>query len=310
MQSVTHKPVPVSSYDMETGETTYNVTQMDAGQRWRCAIAQATEQARRRFPHSAERVEKAYELVSAAKVVLHPKNKTATVTASGDRMGGPEAYTVNGVCECPDAQRAPESWCKHRLAVAILRGAIETMKAFGTATAPVTLAATAFVSHEEEPVVQETTPVVQAEEEHPVVVQEPAPVLEAEVVPSSAPAPPVREAEVMPSVPRIPSEFLYQREGTTAIRWGGLLHLAHEAGLCSLGVDVVTVTPELAVMRATATFNDGGIWTDIGDASPGNVGTRVAPHFIRMASTRAMARCLRIALNVPFVCAVELHQEE
>ena len=40
---------------------------------------------------------------------------------------------------------------------------------------------------------------------------------------------------------------------------------------------------------ATAKFNDGGEWSDIGDATPQNVGKKVSAAFIRMASTRAMA---------------------
>jgi hypothetical protein len=48
------------------------------------------------------------------------------------------------------------------------------------------------------------------------------------------------------------------------------------------------------------------VWSDIGDSSPQNVGRKVKASFIRMASTRAMARVLRIALDVPYVCSVEL----
>jgi hypothetical protein len=119
------------------------------------------------------------------------------------------------------------------------------------------------------------------------------------------PEPPAEAA----SASRIPAGFLYERQGTTAILFGGLLHMAHEAGLLALTVEVVTVSADLAVMRATARFKDGGQWTDIGDATPQNVGPRIAPHFIRMASTRAMARCLRTALDIPYVCSVELADE-
>ena len=82
--------------------------------------------------------------------------------------------------------------------------------------------------------------------------------------------------------------------------------MAHEAGLYSMVVDVVTVTPGFAVMRATARFNDGGVWSDIGDASPDNVGKQMQASFIRMASTRAMARVVRTALDVPYLAACEL----
>lgn len=275
MNTVAEKPLGFSTYNWETGETTYNIPAMDAGQRFRCAISQATEAARRRFPHSNDRIERAYALVTEGKVVLHPATKTATVTSSD----GSKAYTVNGHCDCPDAPRAPEGWCKHRLAVSILKKALGLVKAFQAATAPVTLTPTPLETSDEADEADEAEPVV------------------------------VVEAEVIPSVPRIPSEFLYDRKGTTAIRWGGLLHMAHAAGLCAMQVTVVTVSTDFAVMRATARFNDGGEWSDVGDATPGNVSKEMAPSFIRMASTRAMARCLRLALDVPYVCAVELDGE-
>ena len=275
MENVTQKPVGVSSYDWSTGETTYDVTQMDPAQRFRCAISQAVEAARKRFPHSSDRIERAYALVTEGKVVLHPQTKTATVTSSD----GAKSYTVTGHCDCPDAPRAPEQFCKHRLAVVILKKAVGMVHEWKEANAPVTVQAEAMAVEEVEAEPVAAEPVV------------------------------VVEAEVIPSAPRIPREFLYDRKGIMAIRWGGLLHMAHAAGLHSTQVEVVTVTPDFAVMRATVRFNDGGEWTDIGDATPQNVGKDMAHAFIRMASTRAMARCLRWALNVPYVCAVELQDE-
>ena len=311
------KPMGVSTYDWETGETTYDVPRMDAGQRWRCSISQATEAARRRFPHSNDRIERAYELVHAAKVVLHPKDKTATVTSSD----GSRSYHVNGACECPDAVKAPEGWCKHRLSVGILRKALEIMKTFGMAKGPVTIQAEKLATEEEAapdlPVLEPVTTTVQmptCPEFQAAVTQPDAPrmvtVHEADVGTIEDdgfdPLAPVVEAEVIPSVPRIPREFLYDNHGTPAILWGGLLHMAHQSGLCALQVDVVTVSETFAVMRATATFNDGGVWTDIGDATPQNVGKKVAASFIRMASTRAKARCLRTALDIDYVAHCEL----
>lgn len=291
--------VQISSYDWTTGETTYNAPAMDAGQRWRCAISQATEAARARFPHSNDRIERAYALVTEGKVVLHPATKTATVTSSD----GTKAYTVNGHCDCPDAPRAPEGACKHKLSALILRKASVLVKELAQATAPVTVKAEAM-----DPEAEEALPALE-----PVTtpVQMPTCPEFQEAVRAAATTEPVvgTLTDVVPSVVRIPREFLYDRKGTTAILWGGLLHLAHASGLHSMKVDVVTVTPEVAVMQATARFNDGGEWTDIGDASPSNVGKTIAPHYIRMASTRAMARCLRVALDIPFVCAVELSDD-
>lgn len=274
--------VQMSQYDWATGTTTYNVQAMTGAQRWQCAISQATEAARKRFPQSNDRIEKAYALVHAGAVVLHPKTRTARVQSSD----GTRTYTVNGHCDCPDASRAPEGVCKHNLAVLILRKARVLMQTFAAATAPVT------VPHETMDV-----QAVEAEAMETPAVETPEP--------ETTPAP-VLEAEVKSEAPRIPREFLYDNHGTPAILWGGLLHMAHETGMYSMQVEVVTASETFAVMRATARFNDGGVWSDIGDANPQNVHPSVKASFIRIASTRAQARCLRTALDVPYVAACEL----
>ena len=48
-----------------------------------------------------------------------------------------------------------------------------------------------------------------------------------------------------------------------------------------------------------------GSFTAVGDATPENVTARIAPHFIRMADTRAKARALRDALNIGAVTLEE-----
>ena len=313
MTSVAQKPQGVSTYNWETGETTFDVTQMNAGQKFRCAISQATEAARRRFPHSNDRIERAFELVHAAKVVLHPATKTATVTSSD----GAKAYTVHGVCECPDAStKAPEGYCKHHLAVLILKKALEIMKAFGTATAPVTLPAEKLATEEEETPVETipTIPQVQTAVRHLDMATWPTvePVTAEPVTEVVEPAPavsepaPVLEAEVVPSFPRIPREFLYERQGHTAILFGGLLHMAHQQGLLSLSEAVTHVADSYVLAEARAEFHDGRVFRGIGDSTPDNVGKLVKLHWRRMAGTRAKARALRDALNIPYVCSVEL----
>ena len=298
------KHVQISSYDWTTGETTYNVQAMSSGQRFRCAISQATEAARRRFPHSNDRIERAFELVHAAKVVLHPATRTATVTSSD----GSTAYTVNGVCECPDASKAPESWCKHRLSVAILKKALEIMKTFGTANGPVTLPAEKLATEEEStpemPVLEPVTtavqhldmanwPAVEPVEPAPAV-SEPAPVLEAEVVPFRAPA------------PTVPAQFVSSIKGKPFVQFAGLLTVATAQGLLSLTERVTHVTDTYVMAEARAEFEDGRVFVGVGDSSPDNVGEQVKPHWRRLAGTRAMARCLRNALNIHMVAVEEL----
>jgi hypothetical protein len=90
------------------------------------------------------------------------------------------------------------------------------------------------------------------------------------------------------------------------VLYAGLLALAHERGLVSLKAHLTSVTSELAVAEAEATFADGRTFTESADATPGNVGAKVRAHFPRMALTRAKARCLRDALNVGLVTLEEL----
>lgn len=275
MQSLPHKPVGVSTYNWEDGTytyDTYDVSQMDAQQVWRTAVALVASRARQALPECNTRLDKSLEIVLNSGVELLDDG-SARVTSQSN--GTTVYHLVNGACTCPDYAKAPGQWCKHRLARALTVKAIGITRTLGQAERTVTLSP------------EDLVPDPDARS---------GPVLAAETTPVA-------------HVPRIPTEFLYERHGTTAILFGGLLHMAHEQGLLSLSVDVVTVTADLAVMRATARFKDGGQWTDIGDASPQNVGARIAPHFIRMASTRALARCLRTALDIPYVCSVELADE-
>ena len=278
----TARHVQISAYDWETGSTTYNAPAMDAGQRFRCAISQATEAARKRFPHSNERIEKAYALVTEGKVVLHPATKTATVQSSD----GTRAYTVNGQCECPDAARAPENFCKHALAVAILKKALVFVEQFKAAQAPVTVTATPLDTTEEEEA--EKAP------ESPVVESEPVRVVEAEVIPYEAPRATVE------------AKFVTQIKGKPFVQFAGLLTVAHSQGLLRLTERVTHVTDTYVMAEARAEFEDGRVFIGVGDSSPDNVGKEVKPHWRRLAGTRAMARCLRNALNISMVAVEEL----
>jgi len=103
---------------------------------------------------------------------------------------------------------------------------------------------------------------------------------------------------------RIPAQFITYLHGKAFVQFGGLLAMAHEHGLQSLTARFLTVEADLATAEATATFEDGRCFTECGDASPGNVGDKVRPHFARMALTRAKARALRDALNIG-MCSVE-----
>ncbi len=96
---------------------------------------------------------------------------------------------------------------------------------------------------------------------------------------------------------------------TEAVSFKGLLSLAHDEGLRSVRTELVELPSEengkTAVVRATVRTNRGR-FTGIGDANPGNVNRRIAPHAIRMAETRAVARALRLAVNIGEVAIEEL----
>ncbi|OLS03296.1 hypothetical protein [Tissierella creatinophila] len=111
----------------------------------------------------------------------------------------------------------------------------------------------------------------------------------------------------------INEKFIINLQGKSFVTYEGLLDLAHQIGLVSLEVDLVQFPSEennmTAIARAVATTQKGR-FSDIGDASPRSVNSMLAPHIIRMASTRAKARALRDLTNVGMTAVEELSMEE
>jgi hypothetical protein len=98
-------------------------------------------------------------------------------------------------------------------------------------------------------------------------------------------------------------------QGKAFVKFAGLLQMAHERGLVALTAAWTYNDAELSLAQAVATFADGRRFAECGDATPGNVTKKVAPHFRRVALTRALARCLRHALGVDLVAVEELAEE-
>ncbi len=241
---------------------------------WREAVAEITAKAHEKLPECNGRIERAVKIVLAGDVELLADG-TAKVASQSN---GTTAYhIVNGTCTCRDFDKAPHQFCKHRLSAAIARRAQELVKAKASngevATAP-------------DPVPAQAKPPVQPQADGPV--------------------PALPEA---PGLPEGLKPFIVHLHGKPFVQYAGLLFLAHERGLVSLKAHFISVTSELTLAEAEATFADGKTYGECADATPSNVGATVKAHFPRLALTRAKARTLRDALKIGIAALEELEGE-
>lgn len=111
----------------------------------------------------------------------------------------------------------------------------------------------------------------------------------------------------------IDDRFIIKRQDNTFVLYAGLLDAAHREGLKRISTTLIQIPCEdnrnVAVVQARVE-TDRGVFSGIGDASPGNVNRMIAPHLIRMAETRAKARALRDAVNVGMTAFEELGGED
>jgi hypothetical protein len=112
---------------------------------------------------------------------------------------------------------------------------------------------------------------------------------------------------------KLDNRFIQNIQGKEFVLYAGLLDLAHQKGLQKLEVKLLQIPNEenhqVAICIAKATSQNGEVYTDVGDANPSNVTKKIAPHIIRMASTRAKGRALRDYCNIGLVCVEELDDE-
>jgi hypothetical protein len=101
-------------------------------------------------------------------------------------------------------------------------------------------------------------------------------------------------------IERFGAENVIERQGRAMVLWPGLLGEAHKKNVKSIRTELLRLDVDVcvAVVKATVEMEDGRVFEGIGDASPKNVSATIAPHYIRMAETRAKARALRDAVNV------------
>ncbi len=110
----------------------------------------------------------------------------------------------------------------------------------------------------------------------------------------------------------INEKFIINLQGKSFVTYEGLLDLAHQKNLKSINVELVQVPTKennmTAICKAIA-VTDKGTFIDYGDASPTSVNSKIQPHIIRMASTRAKARALRDLTNVGMTAIEEINLE-
>jgi hypothetical protein len=247
---------------------------------FRAMVADLAAKAHRTLPdESAGRIDAAVALVLADDVVVSA-NGTATVGSATDPL---RTYVVNGECTCPDATRAPQGLCKHRLSKAIQIRAERALRTL------------------------EEGDVTQASQQPENGNRNDAPAHEGSNVDIETPDVPDATLTVIGALKSIPA-FLRDHaviiRGKPFIQYAGLLALAHERGIVSLKAKFISVTSELALAEAEVVFADGRTFTEAADATPANVGATVRHAFARMALTRAKARCLRDGLSIG-ICALE-----
>ena len=110
--------------------------------------------------------------------------------------------------------------------------------------------------------------------------------------------------------PKLDERFITRIKDKEFVLYAGLLDLAHQIGLksvCSKIIQYPTKDNEFtAVCCAHVVTKRGEVYSDIGDANPKNSNKLVVDHIVRVASTRAKARCLRDMTNIGMTCLEEL----
>jgi len=112
------------------------------------------------------------------------------------------------------------------------------------------------------------------------------------------------------NVPKLKDGFLKNIKGKDFVLYAGVLDLATQKGLLKLEVELLQFPTKEngneAICRAVAEGKNGEVFSDIGDANPGNCADMIAKHLIRLASTRAKGRALRDMCNIGIACLEEL----
>jgi hypothetical protein len=102
-----------------------NFPENPARKAWREAVAEVAEKAKAALPEANGRIESAVKIVLAGDVELLEGSKAKVASQSN---GTTVYHVVNGACSCKDFPKAPEGFCKHRLAYGIYKRAMPLAK--------------------------------------------------------------------------------------------------------------------------------------------------------------------------------------
>jgi hypothetical protein len=111
-------------------------------------------------------------------------------------------------------------------------------------------------------------------------------------------------------VQKLEEKFIVNLHGKDFCVYEGILNAAHSKKLKRLEVQILQFPSEEnnyeVICQATAETAQGEIFSDVGDANKNNVNSKIVPHLIRMASTRAKSRVLRDMTNIGIATVEEL----
>jgi len=112
---------------------------------------------------------------------------------------------------------------------------------------------------------------------------------------------------------KLPAKFVKKIQGRDFVLFEGLLEMAHAAGLKRVETQLLQAPGKdngmLAIVRAVIE-TEKGVFSALGDASPESAERPMQPHLVRLADTRAIARAIRIAVNVGMTALEEINESE
>ncbi|MDI6716051.1 MAG: hypothetical protein QME63_03800 [Actinomycetota bacterium] len=112
---------------------------------------------------------------------------------------------------------------------------------------------------------------------------------------------------------KLPAKFVKKIQGRDFVLFEGLLDMAHASGLKRVETQLLQAPNKdngmLAIVRAIVE-TDQGVFSALGDASPESAERPMQPHLVRLADTRAIARAIRIAVNVGMTAVEEINANE